>query len=189
MHCPTFQDHLKLQMVVNYLVATKDLELIIRPCEMLLQCSADASFGIHADGKSHSGLVMSLGKRSAPVQVWSRKQKAVSTSSTQAELMALTEAIEEVMWMRRLLGDLGYPAILPTPMEQDNTSAMIVAQNGNKAKGRAYHVKHFWVRERVTNGDIALVHVPTELIAADGLTKPLIGSKFRQWRTEVLCVE
>jgi hypothetical protein len=49
----------------------------------------DASHGIHANGKSHTGCVISLGDR-ATIYTKSAKQKLVSKSSTEAELIALS---------------------------------------------------------------------------------------------------
>jgi hypothetical protein len=190
MHCPTFEDHLKLVKVVRYLIATKDLEMMIWPSNMVLHCSADASFGIHADRKSHSGMVLTLGAGSSPIHVSSRKQKLVSTSSTEAELIALSEATKEVVWTRNILNDLGFPQILPTTIEQDNTSAITLAENGSKAKGRSRSVdiKFFWVKEKIDQGDVALVHVGTDELVADGLTKPIMGAKFKMWRDAILGV-
>jgi len=41
--------------------------------------------------------------------VWSsRLQTAVSTSTVEAEYLALRPAIKDIMWLRHLLADLGY---------------------------------------------------------------------------------
>ena len=49
----------------------------------------DASFGCHENGKSHTGVCITLGD--GPVFVRSVKQKIVTKSSTEAELVALSD--------------------------------------------------------------------------------------------------
>ena len=49
----------------------------------------DASFGCHENGKSHTGICISLGN--GPVFVRSVKQKIVTKSSTESELVALSD--------------------------------------------------------------------------------------------------
>ena len=56
----------------------------------------------------------------------SKKQKLVTKSSTEAELVALTSAMEEVLWLRGLLEELGYPQP-STKIEQDNKSTILLA--------------------------------------------------------------
>ena len=51
----------------------------------------DASYGVHADGKSHTGMTISLGR--GAVHVRSSKQKIVTKSSTEGELVGLTDSL------------------------------------------------------------------------------------------------
>jgi hypothetical protein len=61
----------------------------------------------------------------------------------------------------------------PTPIFQDNQSTILIAQQGGNFK-RTKHLicKESYVREHVSNGDIALKFLPTEKIPADMFTKP-----------------
>jgi hypothetical protein len=49
--------------------------------------------------KGHSGILTSIG--SGPVFAKSSKQKLVARSSTEAELIALSDATCQVLWMRK----------------------------------------------------------------------------------------
>ena len=53
----------------------------------------DASYGVHRDGKSHSGSVTTLGNTGGTVDARSSKQKLVTLSSTEAELVGVHDQI------------------------------------------------------------------------------------------------
>ena len=59
--------------------------------DLSLNIYADASYGIHHDGKSYTGIKIAIGNN--PIFVRSSKQHCASLSSTEAELIALTDAI------------------------------------------------------------------------------------------------
>ena len=64
---------------------TKEMGIVLRPDDDLsLEAHIDASYGVHEDGKSHSGMHLSLGLGAFFVK--SSKQKIVTKSSTEAEL-------------------------------------------------------------------------------------------------------
>jgi hypothetical protein len=56
----------------------------------------DASFGVHADGTSRTGVVLMLA--GAIVGAWSGKQKLVTKSSTEAEIVGLSDGLSHVLW-------------------------------------------------------------------------------------------
>jgi hypothetical protein len=56
-----------------------------------LEAYIDASFALHPDGKSHTGIVVLLG--GVGVFYASRKQKCISKSPTEAELVALSDDV------------------------------------------------------------------------------------------------
>ena len=57
-----------------------------------------------------------------------KKQDRVSKSSTEAEYRAMSTACSEIVWLRGLLEELGFPQTT-TPLHPDNTSAIQVATN------------------------------------------------------------
>jgi hypothetical protein len=48
----------------------------------------------------------------------------VLKSSTEFEYRAMSSACSEIVWLRRLLGELSVPQLTPTPFHADNTSAI-----------------------------------------------------------------
>lgn len=185
---PTKGDEIKLLKLRMYVNGTKDLKMRIRPMGVIqVYASADASFGTFGDGKSNSGIMLTLGFPNAPIMAKSVKQKSVANSSTAAELIAFSTTLEEVLWTVELLNELGFKQG-PVEIEQDNSSTMRLIEKGPSSTGRTkwINIKHFWVSEHLDNGDIKLKYVPSLDLIADGLTKPLGRKAFFSWRARIL---
>jgi hypothetical protein len=180
-------DWKKLERVVKYLRSTPELGIIIRPDEgTVIQVHIDASFGVHhSDGKSHSGMFITTG--SGPVLVKSTKQKIVTKSSTEAELVALSDLSSLGLWLRDFLLAQGENP-QPVTVYQDNMSTLALINNGGSTSERTRHIniRYFWLKDRIDTGDITPVYRPTEEMIADFFTKPLQGEKFTLARKEVL---
>jgi hypothetical protein len=184
---PSYTDFAKLYKVAAYLNGTKNDCLFIKPTDMNLVASADASFAIHTDGKSHTGGVIRIGERNAPVQAMSKRQKVVTRSTFESELVALNTVAEEAEWIRELMSEFGYTQDKPTIIEQDNKSCILVATQGpGVGKSRTMKVKYFWITEKIKEKVFELKYVESDKLIADGLTKPLIGLKFLEWKRRIL---
>ncbi len=86
----TVEERKKLARVLGYLKGTKEQSLIIRPANNLqIHAYVDAAFALHDDSKSHTGVVILLDR--SVLYVASRKQKCVTKSPTEAELVGLTD--------------------------------------------------------------------------------------------------
>jgi tagatose-1,6-bisphosphate aldolase non-catalytic subunit AgaZ/GatZ len=145
----------------------------------------DASYGVHKDCKSHSGLCITLG--SGPIMTKSTKQKIVTKSSTEAELVAESDFASEAMASRDFLaaqGELTDAAVI----FQDNMSTIAMIDNGYSKSDRSRHIniRYFWTKERVDMGELSIVYLPTDEMIADILTKPLQGDKFIKLRSLLL---
>jgi hypothetical protein len=83
--------------VLKYINGTKALGVILRSNKKMIDVNAyfDASYGIHEDGKSHSSLYIVLGE--GPVFVQSTKQKIVTKSSTEVELVSLSDGCSQII--------------------------------------------------------------------------------------------
>ena len=90
----TEQDAKKLDRVMKYLNNTKGAGLVLEAADKLVvRAFIDSSHGIHEDGKGHQGLFITLGM--GPVVTKSRKQKVLCKSSTESELLALSNYVEQ----------------------------------------------------------------------------------------------
>ena len=183
----TKQDDRKLDRMMRYINSTMELGITFDMSEDMSICAfIDASYGVHADGKSHSGAVITLGKH-GPVHAKSNKQKLVTKSSTEAELVSLSDNISQVIWTRDFLMSQGYN-MKAAIVYQDNMSTMALAEKGRSTaeKTRHINIRYFFVKDRVEAGEIEIKYCPTEYMIADILTKPLQGQAFRDMRDILL---
>ncbi|GJP29788.1 hypothetical protein CLOM_g19781 [Closterium sp. NIES-68] len=144
----------------------------VKSGEMLLSCYTDASFNsVKADGTSIGGYVCLLG--GGAVSWRSKKQNEVGLSSCETEYMALHHGAKEVVWLRRLLEELGVGQEEPTVVFCDNESAVKLAKNAC-LHGLTKHIrpKWHWVR-RLLDKEVRLEIVKTHQQAADIFTKRL----------------
>jgi hypothetical protein len=167
----------KLKRVVSYLRYARDMGIVLDASQGEVKVSIDASFGVHEDGTSHTGVVVEFG--AGPVYVSSKKQSIVTKSSTEAELVGITDAagiIEDVMGTLRELGEIVDHAVVL----QDNKSTITLIENGrsNSARTKHIHVRYFFLKQSIDTGQVKLRYQPTGEMVADVLTKPLQGEQF-----------
>ena len=120
----------------------------------------------------------------------SKKQHTVSRSSAESEYRAMADVTSEMIWVRRLLKELGVVSNDLMRLYCDNQSAIHIAKN-QVFHERTKHIEvdcHL-IRDRVTGTkvdppSIQPIHIKTEHQLADVFTKPLrktqidfIGSK------------
>jgi hypothetical protein len=179
---PYEADVKSLNHLYEYINSNQKVPLKFKCSDMTLSASVDASHDIHRDSKGHSGLIVSIG--GVPVFHRSTKQKNVSTSAMQAEIVALFDSLPYISWFRDLLAEMGYHQPGPTPVEQDNKSALTLFDGSghpDSRKTRHYRNKIAFIKEQVEEGLIIPTYVPTESMKADRLTKPFGGAKMRRF--------
>jgi hypothetical protein len=133
----------------------------------------DADYGGDSGTRrSTSGYVF---KMAGGAVSWSSKlQATVALSTAEAEYVAITRAAQQALWMHAFLGEIGLDQPLPTTIYCDNASAIALALS-TKGHQCAKHIdiRHHYIRERVSDGQITLEHVPSVGNIADVLTKAL----------------
>jgi len=177
---PSDQDWKKLQRVRGYLKATREKILTLGILGLIqLMFWGDAAFDVHEGALSHGGLLASFGIGCLFMK--SFKHKLNSGSSSEAELVTLWEAVVHVAWARMFLFCLGYIQ-RATVIYQDNKSTIMLAENGpsNSGKSKHFRRRYFGVKEMIAHGEVVLVHLPTEEMVADALTKPLTEKLFQE---------
>jgi hypothetical protein len=183
---PTTVDWKKLDRVLRYLNGTPDLGITIEPDkDLTITAFIDAAFAVHGDARSHTGAILTLG--SGPVYVKSSKQKINTKSSTEAELIAVSDTVGQILWTRHFMAAQGYN-LTPTEIKQDNMSTIRLLKNGfdSADRTRHIHIRHFFVKEKIDNGEVTVEYEPTESMVADMMTKPLTGEAFLRLRDKIM---
>lgn len=176
----TEDDWDKLTRVLRYINETKERGIVLRPGKMgiVVRVYIDASFGVHGDGKSHTGSCIVIGDTGA-VHCKSCKQQIVTKSSTEAELVALSDSVSQGLHTRQFVMAQGYQCG-PITVYQDNLSCMALIERGRSAAERTRHIniRYFWVKERVDMGEAIIRHLGTKAMYANLLTKAVQGTQF-----------
>lgn len=117
----------------------------------------------------------------------SHKQKLTTKSSTEAELICAATSAGNSLGIRNYLISRGYD-VDPLSLGQDNTSTIHVINNGLKSARRLKHldIKIFFLRDYVEEKQMKVIHIPTEDMIADILTKPLPAQQFNRLRDKLL---
>ena len=170
----------KVRRLLGYIRKTRTAGVCFRiGSDMIIRVYVDAAYGVHIhDGKSHSGAYTVLGA-GGPLEAKSGKQKNVTKSSTEAELVALSDHAGRGINLRNFLAGQGY-GVVPVIIYQDNLSCMAIMARGGPTSERSRHIniRYFWLCERIKLGEVTLVHRATNLMYANVLTKPLQGKQF-----------
>ena len=120
---------------------------------------ADASYLTHHDAKSHNGLAYSLGEGStACFFSKSSEQKLVTRSSVEAELYALGQCVCDIEWFRAILKILSSEQINPTPIFEDNQSAMASAEGSTIVRNCSEHLnmRYLYCKQAIKNNEVTL---------------------------------
>lgn len=126
--------------------------------------------------RSTSGYVFILG--TGIISWGSERQKSVALSTSESEYIAASNAIKELVWLKRLLTELTLNENITPKFYMDNQSAIRLIKNPEFHK-RTKHidVRYHFIREKFEAGDFELDYVSSDEQIADIFTKAL--SKFR----------
>lgn len=186
MHCAS-EWHLKAaKRVLRYVKGTCDFGIkFTRSKEFKLVGFSDSDWGGSIDDmKSTSGYCFTLG---SGIFSWSsKKQEIVAQSTAEAEFVAATSAVNQALWLRKILIDLNLEQEASTEILVDNQAAIAISQNPVfHGKTKHFNIKLFFLRGVQKDGAVTLVYCRTEDQIADVFTKPLSVSKFEFLRSKL----
>ena len=118
----------------------------------------------------------------------SSKQKLNTKSSTEAEIVGVSEYIPYNIWLVNFLNEQGYK-IQHNIVYQDNESAIRMEKNGrNSCTGNSRHIdiRYFFTKDQVDKGEMTIEYCPTHYMLADYHTKALQGSLFQRLRRVIM---
>ena len=189
MQDPAEHHEREIKRLMRYLRCTIKFRIRFSSSDRL-EVYSDADYASdRTDRKSISAQVGLIG--SGPVFWGSRKQTSVSTATTEAEYIAMSSTAKQGQWLAQLLRDMGFPeyvAMNGTTVQTfgDNQGAFALAHNSQLTE-RSKHidVSYHHIRDLQEYEKVEIKYVPTEKMAADGFTKPLIGDKFDRFRKQI----
>jgi hypothetical protein len=160
--------------LLRYLKATKNATLTIKTDQddNRIEVYSDADFGSATDRKSTSGWIYMW--RGNILSWRSKKQTIITTSTSEAELIAMSEATDGLEWVqmlrREIVGEGSPTDILYT----DSQSAMKKIKRGELG-GRSKHldIRAKSIMDREQRGLYTIEYVHTKENVADLLTKRL----------------
>jgi transposase InsO family protein len=143
-------------------------------------CASDASFADNTvDRKSSQGYIMTL--FGGPIAWRANKQDTVTTSSTEAELLALSQTAKEAIFISRLFKAMTLKLNEPLIIDCDNTQTLrLIKEDTAKLITKLRHVDihQHWLRQEHAMKRVIFRWKATKDMLADGLTKALPKQKF-----------
>ncbi|KAK9200145.1 hypothetical protein WN944_015341 [Citrus x changshan-huyou] len=182
MHNPGKGHWQAVKWILRYIQKTVDVGLLFERDDTLGQGVigyVDSDYAGDLDKRrSTTGYVFTFA--GGPISWKSTLQSTVALSTTEAEYMAITEAVKEAIWLQGLLENLG--------LAQEHINVYCDSQSAiHLTKNQVYHartkhidVRFHFVREIVNEGKILLQKIKTVENAADMLTKEP-GNCSRLW--------
>lgn len=113
------------------------------------------------------------------------RQATVTTSTTEAKLLALEHTAKEALAPERLFRsvqlDLGQ--LMTIFCENRHTIRLVVGENARiSTRLRHVDIQNMWLRQEYAAGKFIVTYLPTAQMPADGLTKCLPRQKFEHFR-------
>ncbi|CAL9018610.1 unnamed protein product [Prunus brigantina] len=186
MHSPSVSHRNAVHRILRYLKSTLGKGLMFSKngdLEVVGYTYADWAGSI-TDRRSTSGYFTFVGGN---LVTWrSKKQNVVSRSSAAAEYRGMAHGVCELLWIKRLLTELGFKPEKPMELHCDNKSAIDIAHNPIQ-HDRTKHVevdRHF-IKEKIEKKIIRLPFVKSEDQLTDILTKAVCGRVFHDSLTKL----
>jgi len=188
---PTTRHHELVDDIFRYLKHTSDLSIVLESSDnpdsiLRLEAYSDADWaGDREGGRSTTGYLVRL---NGIVVDWkSQLQSTVALSTTDSEVIALSETARNVIGLRHLLQDTfeGVDKGSIIVFTDSNTAIAITKEFGNHDRLRHLNVRYQAIRCYLKEKSIYLARVPTNYNLADPLTKAMEAVKLEQFKSEI----
>lgn len=180
---PGPEHHAEADRVIRYLVGTKNLALQLGGSDNF-EVASDASFADNStDRTSSQAYVMRL--FGGTIGWRANKQDTVTTSTTEAELLALAQATKEALFVSRLVKELGVTlddSRINIQCDNKQTIRLVHAEIALlQTKLRHVDIHNHWLRQEAIRKRIKVSYTPTDSMIADGLTKSLHSEQHKRF--------
>ncbi|GJT87968.1 retrovirus-related pol polyprotein from transposon TNT 1-94 [Tanacetum coccineum] len=172
-----------VKWILKYLKGTADVGLVYgrdQGKHVDVDGFVDADYAKDPDkGRSITGYVFMV--HGCVVSWKATLQHVVALSTTEAEYMALTEAVKESIWLKGLLIELGVN-LRSVVVNCDNQSAIHLSRNAMfHERTKHINVRYHFIREIVESKEIEVAKIDTKDNAVDAFTKVVLGPKFKYY--------
>ncbi|XP_061355111.1 secreted RxLR effector protein 161-like [Gastrolobium bilobum] len=180
---PGMEHRKAAKKVLRYLQGTKDHMLIYkRSNELEVIGYTDSDFSGCLDSrKSTFGYLFMFAQ--GAISWKSAKQTIMASSTMEAEFVACFEATTHALWLLNFISELVVVDTISRPLEIycDNSAAVFFSKNERYSKGaKRIELKFFSVKEEVQKQRVSIIHIRTEHMMTDPLTKGLQPKLFKE---------
>ena len=110
----------------------------------------------------------------------------VALSSAEAEFRGIAKGVTEVLWLTKLITELGFPQKQACPLFCDNKAAVSISENPVQHDWTKHvEIDRHFIKEKLEGGVISLPFVRSDDQLADILTKAVIGRIFYEVLTKL----
>jgi hypothetical protein len=175
---PTANTMASMRRLLGYVSRYPDAFLTFRPSAMLLRVHSDGSHLSRPNSRSVAGGFHFLGTAdptflNPPIHCFSSQIPVVTAAVSETEYAAAFANGRAAVSEREALYNLGFPQP-PTPIHCDNECAVGLANRTVTAKmSKSIDMRFHWIRDRVSQLQLAISHLPGAINLADFFTKSL----------------
>ena len=182
----TQSDRSKLIRVLQYLKNHPAKRLYFRKqASPTLSVYIDASWAVHQDCTSRTGVFLIF--MGCIIAAYSIKQKLITRSSTESELVGLSDGLTLALWPRAFIEWIenfinNDTKTFRMTVYQDNTACISLQETGQRNNQRTRHldVRLYWSMELVTLGQMIIKKCHSLDMLSDISTKPKHGPQFHR---------
>ena len=171
---------------MRYLPSTIDVVLTFNGSgiHIVMDVYSDADFANGVSLKSVSGMVLRMYGNCV---FWrSMRQDIIAWDTTEAELIAMSSAANELMWIKQLCTDFSITAKKPTLWGDDKSANLFAVNPISSDRSNYIRVRHLSVREYVEHDEMDVQFVGTKEMLAEGFTKAFPGLALSDLRDKLL---
>ena len=179
----------ELLRIIKFILDTEELGLKLKPETTkngvwYVRALSDSDYATDKNTYLTGFVVYFMG---VPVAWRSRGQKAVTLSTSEAELVACSEVVKEVKFVLQVLQSLKFNVKLPITVLVDNIGAIFMTENVTTSdRTKHIDVRYHIVREYVEEGIVKIIFVRSAENDADLWTKNVTGELYETHSKKVM---
>jgi hypothetical protein len=190
---PTEQDMVAMRYLLRYLRGTQYYVMQLGGSEDVARASPGRTPGRAGDGQDEVVVIADANWAEGPTRrstsggvvvfqgtillTYSRTQPVVALSTCEAELLAISTAAQEGLFVKSMLQEAGVQATLR--VRTDSSSAKAVAMRRGLGRMKHLDVRYLWLQDAFRAEMFSLDSVSSEKNIADALTKKFAGPRHR----------